>query len=307
MIARPRAASFSRRRCLGAETFRVHAARTSSHCKRKVAENLQSKFLHNKIWKLRSQLKLKGSSSGVSFRRLGRLGIRNELGGTGRASRASDGGESTSASSAANVLGILVGTAAVLAVFQFGDAQNKPELSGLASTLFPVLSFARHILTALVAGGTGAAVVYPVDVVKTRLQSQDSKVQIYDGPVDCLRKIFRDEGLKGLYAGIVPQVLGVAPEKGLKVSVYSSLLPLFVASPLASYGWVLPVTAAGFSAGACQVAVTNPLEVTKIRLQMQNIDEPDRSKHKSVIEICQELGFSGLYQLSLTRNPFRMV
>lgn len=54
---------------------------------------------------------------------------------------------------------------------------------------------------------------YPLDMVKTRLQVQtrDSRFSTdYHGAVDALRRIVREEGVAGLYAGLGSALLGVA-------------------------------------------------------------------------------------------------
>lgn len=41
----------------------------------------------------------------------------------------------------------------------------------------------------------------------------------YRNSLDCFKKVIRHEGILGLYRGIVPQLLGVAPEKAIKLTV----------------------------------------------------------------------------------------
>ena len=41
----------------------------------------------------------------------------------------------------------------------------------------------------------------------------------YRNSIDCFKKVIRHEGLVGLYRGLVPQLLGVAPEKAIKLTV----------------------------------------------------------------------------------------
>jgi hypothetical protein len=53
-------------------------------------------------------------------------------------------------------------------------------------------------------------------MVKTRLQNQTvgpGGTWRYSGPIDCARKIIAAEGVKGLYMGLKPNLIGVAPEK----------------------------------------------------------------------------------------------
>ena len=42
---------------------------------------------------------------------------------------------------------------------------------------------------------------------------------LYNNSFDCFRKVLRNEGVLGLYRGILPQLVGVAPEKAIKLTV----------------------------------------------------------------------------------------
>ena len=77
-------------------------------------------------------------------------------------------------------------------------------------------------MTGGLGGAIGAAAVYPIDVVKTRLQAQrnttsdpysGSELPLYNGPLDCFTTIMRTEGLSGLYSGLIAQLVGVWPDK----------------------------------------------------------------------------------------------
>lgn len=54
------------------------------------------------------------------------------------------------------------------------------------------------------------------------MQNQRSTVVgqlLYKNSIDCARKIFRNEGFLGFYRGLGPQLVGVAPEKAIKLTV----------------------------------------------------------------------------------------
>ena len=74
-----------------------------------------------------------------------------------------------------------------------------------------------------IAGATGATAVYPIDLVKTRMQNQRTASYVgevlYKNSFDCFKKVLRHEGPTGLYRGLVPQLMGVAPEKAIKLTV----------------------------------------------------------------------------------------
>ena len=83
-----------------------------------------------------------------------------------------------------------------------------------------------------IAGAFGAFVVYPIDLVKTRMQNQRSKSYVgevmYKNSFDCFRKVIRHEGVLGLYKGLTVQLLGVAPEKAIKLVVNDLVRDKFV-------------------------------------------------------------------------------
>lgn len=62
-------------------------------------------------------------------------------------------------------------------------------------------------------GALGASIVYPINVLRTRLQSQGTVLHppTYDGFIDVTMKTVRNEGLKGLFRGLAPNLVKVVP------------------------------------------------------------------------------------------------
>lgn len=96
----------------------------------------------------------------------------------------------------------------------------------------------------------------------------------------------------GLYRGLLPQLMGVAPEKAIKLTVND-----LVRDKLTDKKGNIPTWAevlAGGCAGASQVVFTNPLEIVKIRLQVAGeIASGSKIRAWSVV---RELGLFGLYK-----------
>lgn len=104
------------------------------------------------------------------------------------------------------------------------------------------------------AGAFGAFMVYPIDLVKTRLQNQRGAQpgqRLYKNSIDCFQKVFRNEGLRGLYSGVGPQLVGVAPEKAIKLTV-NDLVRTHFTDKQGGIWWGSEVIA-GAAAGGCQV------------------------------------------------------
>lgn len=118
-----------------------------------------------------------------------------------------------------------------------------------------VLESGYNFALGSVAGAFGAFMVYPIDLVKTRMQNQRSAApgsQLYNNSIDCFRKVVRNEGFLGLYSGVLPQLIGVAPEKAIKLTVNDLVRGFFTDKKANSIPLPAEILAGG-SAGACQV------------------------------------------------------
>ncbi|CAN9497766.1 unnamed protein product [Ophioblennius macclurei] len=148
-----------------------------------------------------------------------------------------------------------------------------------------------------IAGATGATAVYPIDLVKTRMQNQRSTGSfvgelMYKNSFDCAKKVLRYEGFFGFYRGLLPQLIGVAPEKAIKLTMND-----FVRDKFTNDDGSIPLAAeilAGGCAGGSQVIFTNPLEIVKIRLQVAG--EITTGPRVSALNVVRDLGFFGLYK-----------
>ncbi|KAJ1989548.1 mitochondrial aspartate-glutamate transporter agc1 [Dimargaris cristalligena] len=151
-----------------------------------------------------------------------------------------------------------------------------------------------------IAGAVGATVVYPIDLVKTRMQNQRSAVVgelLYKNSMDCFRKVIKNEGPKGLYRGLAPQLVGVAPEKAIKLTM-NDLVRKYTTDAKTGQIPLWAEVLAGCTAGGSQVVFTNPLEIVKIRLQVQGemLKSVDVVPRQSAISIVRQLGLVGLYK-----------
>ena len=87
----------------------------------------------------------------------------------------------------------------------------------------PIGNFATGAIGA-VSGAVSATVVYPLNVLRTRLQAQGTVLHppTYSGIVDVTRKTIRGEGLMGLFRGVTPNLLKVAPAVSISYIVYEN-------------------------------------------------------------------------------------
>lgn len=112
------------------------------------------------------------------------------------------------------------------------------------------------------AGVIGVTATFPVDIVKTHLQGQtrSSGKVFFSGPLHCVRHIVATDGVRGLYRGLPPTLVGVLPEKAIKLAVNEQLREV-----LADEDGKLSLgrqIMAGAGAGVAQVIATNPVRLS---------------------------------------------
>ncbi|KIW21017.1 hypothetical protein PV08_01596 [Exophiala spinifera] len=84
-----------------------------------------------------------------------------------------------------------------------------------------------NIITGVIgatSGAISATVVYPVNLLRTRLQAQGTVLHppTYTGIVDVTRKTLQGEGVRGLFKGVTPNLLKVAPAVSISYIVYEN-------------------------------------------------------------------------------------
>ncbi|XP_062223774.1 calcium-dependent mitochondrial ATP-magnesium/phosphate carrier protein 2-like [Phragmites australis] len=75
-----------------------------------------------------------------------------------------------------------------------------------------------------VSGALGATCVYPLQVIRTRMQAQPANSEdAYTGMADVIRRMLRREGISGFYKGLVPNLLKVVPAASITYLVYETM------------------------------------------------------------------------------------
>ncbi|CCD24956.1 mitochondrial 2-oxodicarboxylate carrier NDAI_0E01400 [Naumovozyma dairenensis CBS 421] len=184
------------------------------------------------------------------------------------------------------------------------------------------LAFRYQFMAGAIAGISELTVMYPLDVVKTRMQlqisppimaaaaagtsssstiplSSSSKAaastisENYTGVIDCLSKIVKKEGFSRLYKGISSPMLMEAPKRATKFACNDEFQKLyknlFGETKLTQKISIL----SGASAGIIESIVIVPFELVKIKLQDVNC------KFNGPVDVLKDTvkknGIKGLY------------
>ncbi|CEP21381.1 unnamed protein product [Cyberlindnera jadinii] len=162
-------------------------------------------------------------------------------------------------------------------------------------TTASALPFSYQFLAGAIAGVSEILVMYPLDVIKTRIQLQvGSGAQAeYTGVIDCFTKIVKNEGPARLYKGITAPILMEAPKRATKFAANDEFSKFYkklfgvqqMNQPLSILS--------GASAGAVESFVVVPFELIKIRLQDKN--SPYKSVGDAFLKTVKNEGPLALY------------
>ncbi|KAH9905323.1 mitochondrial carrier [Xylariomycetidae sp. FL2044] len=160
-----------------------------------------------------------------------------------------------------------------------------------ATTKSPFAKSWAHLVAGGVGGMTAAVLTAPLDVLKTRLQSDFYQAQLRAarattgqlrlGPlrsatyhlsetIQILRDVYRIEGWRALFKGLGPNLVGVVPARAINFYVYGNSKRLYSQWLQPRRGVDDPVVqlASAVTAGIATGTATNPIWLVKTRLQL---------------------------------------
>ncbi|KAK0634739.1 mitochondrial carrier domain-containing protein [Bombardia bombarda] len=125
------------------------------------------------------------------------------------------------------LLGMFPYSAIDIGTFEFlkkSYTRTKARYYGVHEEDAPPGNIATAVLGAT-SGALGASIVYPMNVLRTRLQTQGTAMHppTYTGIVDVARKTIQNEGVRGLYKGLTPNLLKVAPALSITWVCYENM------------------------------------------------------------------------------------
>ncbi|CDK25458.1 unnamed protein product [Kuraishia capsulata CBS 1993] len=158
------------------------------------------------------------------------------------------------------------------------------------------LPFVYQFAAGAIAGVSEILVMYPLDVVKTRIQLQvgTGAQAEYSGIVDCVTKIVKNEGFSKLYRGISAPILMEAPKRATKFAANDEWGKFYRKQfGVTEMNQSLAVLT-GATAGATESFVVVPFELVKIRLQDRT------SKYTGMVDVVTKTvkneGILAMYQ-----------
>jgi solute carrier family 25 protein 33/36 len=165
-----------------------------------------------------------------------------------------------------------------------------------------------HFAAGGLSGAVATTLTQPLDVLKTRLQSSNQVESIKQSQGSQHFKTFKSlqltysrEGMRGLFRGLVPNILGITPSRALYFTVYDTVKTR-LSPPDTKHASHPVVLTAAVSASMSVYTVMNPVWLVKTRIQLQEIGKiqegsPNYTGYFNCIRrVYQEEGIQGFYK-----------
>lgn len=170
----------------------------------------------------------------------------------------------------------------------------------------PTNNVGAHMTAGAIAGVMEHCVMYPLDSVKTRMQSL---TVINQGVYQTFTKMVQTEGMLRPVRGMSAMVVGAGPSHALYFSSYEYLKDRLISNTTSNRYHTLIYGASGCISTLLHDGIMNPAEVVKQRLQMYN--SPYKSVTDCLVRVYRTEGLPAFYRsytTQLTMNiPFQSI
>lgn len=144
------------------------------------------------------------------------------------------------------------------------DMITGPMKEGQTPTLL------QKCLAGLITGAIGITVASPTDLVKVKLQGQGvamlkGEPRMYNGSIDCYKKIVAADGVSGLWTGWGPNVVRNSVINAAELASYDQYKEMVLASGLLKDGIPCHLFCASM-AGITACVFGSPVDVLKTRV-----------------------------------------
>ncbi|XP_059613601.1 mitochondrial folate transporter/carrier [Phlebotomus argentipes] len=165
----------------------------------------------------------------------------------------------------------------------------------------------EHLVAGISGGVTSTLILHPLDLIKIRFAVNDGRqatIPQYRSLSGAFSTIFRQEGFRGLYKGVTPNIWGSGSAWGFYFLFYNTIKTWIQGGNThIALGPTMHMIAAA-EAGILTLAMTNPIWVVKTRLCLQYSNEfsgsSDSTNYRGMIDALKKIyraeGIRGFYR-----------
>jgi len=170
--------------------------------------------------------------------------------------------------------------------FAFKDKYKQVFLGGVDKNKQFWRFFAGNLASGGAAGATSLCFVYPLDFARTRLAADVGKAggaREFNGLGDCLAKIFKADGLGGLYRGFFVSVQGIIIYRAAFFGLYDTAKGMTGKTNLL-ISWAIAQTVT-----TCSGIISYPFDTVRRRLMMQSGRKGGDVMYKGTIDCWSKI------------------
>eukprot|EP01116_Phalansterium_solitarium_P020141 TRINITY_DN5855_c0_g1_i2.p1 TRINITY_DN5855_c0_g1~~TRINITY_DN5855_c0_g1_i2.p1 ORF type:complete len:335 (+),score=66.20 TRINITY_DN5855_c0_g1_i2:71-1006(+) len=197
------------------------------------------------------------------------------------------------------------------AAIQFFSYEKSKELLLGRSIARGSAQSEMHVIANLTAGAmagfTSVIFTYPLDLIRVHMAVAVERRQ-YTGIGDAFRKIHAADGVRGLYRGLWPTLLGIVPYAVVNFGTFETLKTLAPKNDKGQPSLTFKLFAGGL-AGALGQTVAYPLDVVRRLMQTSGLADAHGINHRgiwaAITHIVRTEGIHGLFK-GLSINYIRV-
>ncbi|KAG7665456.1 YMC2 [[Candida] subhashii] len=152
-----------------------------------------------------------------------------------------------------------------------------------------------------IAGFANGFLASPIEHIRIRLQTQTGETKLFNGPIDCAKKLYKSNGFThGIYRGLTPTLIRESIGLGIYFATYEALISRelkknkdWIRSDIP--GWKLCMFG-GLSGYTLWIAIY-PIDVIKSKLQTDSLTKPN---YRGSIDVFRDVfaksGIKGFYK-----------
>ena len=140
--------------------------------------------------------------------------------------------------------------------------------------------FGAKVVSGLITGGVAISIANPTDLVKVRLQAQGRQALAeagkappkpkYPSAMAAYRMIAKEEGIAGLWTGVVPNITRNSVINATELATYDQVKQMLLASKIVDDNVFCHILS-GLGAGLCSCVVGSPVDVVKSRVMGDSV------------------------------------
>lgn len=209
---------------------------------------------------------------------------------------------------------VIVGGVPGISIYLTSYEITKRNLLEYNNTL-KTSPFIIYFSSGMIAEALCCLLFVPVDVVKERLQVQNKNTNIkYNGSYDAFVKIIKHEGINGLYKGYKATLLSYGPFSALYFLFYEEMKKNCITLNNTKDVTFTQSLLCSAVAGAGASYITNPLDLVKLRMQLERGNSfTDQNASKKIYKTMwqsirlvmkEDGGIRGLFRGAFARVVF---